>query len=223
MKNLKIIYINLKQNKERRDHMERMLSSLPSITFERFDAIQPSVDSLKNGEYKVFYDKSGETRKRHLNSTQYRKRGIGVFGCYLSHFKIHEMMLGSDEPYIILEDDITFSKNTFSELDDIINNKKYEDWDIIRSLWDSTDKIVKIRGVHWESTHSYKNYDVPHRIYGGSHFSLFRSAEKIFNYFQNENTMPADSMYSTNLLNVYHSKLDVTIDKRFVTNIPKGS
>ena len=53
---MKIFYINLKKRADRKDHMERMLSNL-NHDYERFDAICPTIDEIKFGIYKKFYDK----------------------------------------------------------------------------------------------------------------------------------------------------------------------
>ena len=108
---------------------------------------------------------------------------------------------------------------TLSQLNDFILNEKYKDWDIIRSLWGSTNKINKIHTVHYES--KFSNQNPTSNLFGGAHFGVFRNAKKIVNYMSSENLIAIDAVYSTSLLNVYHSKFDVNLRKSLGTDIPK--
>lgn len=214
---MKVFYINLKKRKDRRDHMERMLSNL-NLDYERFEAICPTIGEIKLGMYKKFYEKSCSRFKKYVNNEVTHPRAIGVFGCYLSHLNIHESQLENNNPYMILEDDVKITAKTLSQLNDFISNEKYKDWDIIRSLWESTNEIEKIRTVNPES--KFSNQYPTKGLWGGSHFSVFRNAKKIVNYMSSENLIALDSVYSTSLLNVYHSKFDVKLPD-FETDIPK--
>ena len=214
---MKVFYMNLKKRKDRRDHMEGMLSEL-NLDYERFESICPTIEEIKFGKFKKFYEKASSRFKGYVNTKQTHSRAIGVFGVYISSLRIHESQLENSEPYMILEDDVKITAKTLSQLNDFISNKKYKDWDIIRSLWKSTNKIKKIRTVHIES--KFSNQYPTKDLFGGAHFSVFRNAKKILNYMSSENLIALDSVYSTSLLNVYHSKFDVKLPG-FGTDIPK--
>ena len=216
---MKVFYINLEKCKDRKVHMEEMLSKL-NLDYERFDAICPTINEIKFGKYKKFYERAVPRFKKYVKLERFHPRATGVFGCYLSHLSIHESQLSNPEPYIILEDDIKLTKKTFSLYNDFISNKAYKDWDIIRSIWGPNQEVVKIKGVHRDSKFSEKHET--HDLYGGAHFGVFRNAKKIVNYLSSENVTEIDALYSTSLLNVYHSKFDVhTMPDVFETDIPK--
>lgn len=215
---MKVFYINLEKRKDRKGHMEKMLSEL-NLDFERFEAICPSIDDIKFGKYVKFYEKACARFKRYADTDQTHPRAIGVFGVYISSLNIHESQLGNSEPYIILEDDVEITTKTISQLDRFLSDTKYKDWDIIRSMWESDSNIIKkIEGVHRESKFS-EQYDT-HGLFGGAHFSVFKNARKVVDYMSSENLIALDAVYSTNLLNVYHSKFDVKI-RPLGTDIPK--
>lgn len=216
---MKTFYINLEHRRDRRDHMEAMLSSF-NINYERFNAIQPTINDIKNGEHRHLYEKAIPRVKKYINTQQMNPRGIGIFGVFLSHLKIHQNQVGNLEPYMILEDDVIFTHDTLTKLDEIMTCKKYTDWDIIRSMWMSSNLCEKIEGVHRRSAFAKDNK--VHTLYGGAHFSIFKNASKVVNYILQENFMPIDCIYSTNILNVYHRKMNVYTDfAKFGTDIPK--
>lgn len=216
---MKVFYINLEKSKDRKAHMEKMLSEL-NLDYERFEAICPTIKEIKFGKFKKFYERAVQNLKKYVKLERFHSKAIGAFGCYLSHLSIHESQLSNPEPYIILEDDIKLTKETFSLYKDFISNKVYKDWDIIRSIWYSNKEVVKIKGVHRNSKFSEKHET--HNLYGGSHFCVFRNAKKIVNYLSSENVTEIDALYSTSLLNVYHSKFDVrTMSDAFETTIAK--
>lgn len=215
---MKVFYINLEKRKDKKDHMEAMLSNL-NLDYERFDAVCPTINEIKFGKFKHFYEKAVPVVKRRFNTEKNHSSVVGIFGCYISHYQIHSNQVNNTEPYIILEDDVKITEKTLSQLNDFILNEKYKDWDIIRNMWTSTDEIKKIHTVHKLS--KFSNHHPTSTIYGGSHFCVFRNAKKNINYMSSENLMGVDAVYSTSLLNVYHSKFDVELMSSFGTDIPK--
>ena len=196
--------------------MKDMLSSL-NVDYERFDAIRPVIDDIKFGKYKKLYERATPRLQKYADTESMHLRAVGIFGCYLSHLKVHESQIGNLEPYIILEDDILVTKETFQKLNEII--PKLESWDILRSIWESRCSISKIQGVHHESI--YSKMDRPtHKLDGGTHFSVFRNAQNILDYLYEENVFNIDGVYSTCKLNVYHQKLSVGLCP-LGTDIPK--
>tara|TARA_B100001093_G_scaffold232589_1_gene222992 strand:- start:669 stop:1343 length:675 start_codon:yes stop_codon:yes gene_type:complete len=214
--NMKIFYINLKKRTDRKEHMEKMLSNL-NLDYDRFEAICPTIDEIKFGIYKKFYDKACLEFKKYVNNKVTHPRATGVFGCYLSHLNIHESQLENSNPYIILEDDVEFTTDTLVQLEQIIS--KYKDWDIVRGgVGRRRDGLKQFNGVHHDSIFS-KSYRT-HARHGGSHFCIFRKAKKIVDYMYSENVFAIDKLYSTCVLNVYYHRIGVTVGG-FGTDIPK--
>ena len=114
---MKIFYINLQERTDRKEYMEKMLTDL-NLEYERFDAVRVSPEIIKS-KYKSFYDNCVPRFKKYINSKDEGviKRGIGAFGCYMSHIKIHQLMeKENSSPYIILEDDVIITQSTLDEL-----------------------------------------------------------------------------------------------------------
>ena len=209
---MQCFYINLENDIERKNHMETLLTSI-NLNYERFNAIKPNIEEIKSGKYKLFYEKASSRIKSFADKNETKKRFIGIFGCYLSHFIIHKKMIGNKEPYMIIEDDIKMTKKTLFQLNKFIKDDKFSDWDIIRSTWNCKNIISKIKGVHKES--KFSENTSTHNYFGGSHFGVFKNAEKISNYLVLENLMSIDSAYSTSKLNVYIKKLDVSMRYKY--------
>lgn len=213
---MKIFYINLDERKDRRDYINHHLTHIPAPPEEqpwpitRFSAVKPTYESLLRGEYRIFYDRSHTWLKTFLHSREEGevRRAIGTFGCYISHYKIHRIMENLPEPYIILEDDVNMKQTSMQEVHKFINSVEYGDWDMIRSLWDSKDGTVnKIKGVHQLSLYSRNR--ATHKISGGTHFTVFRDAHKILKFLDEELVFDVDSVYSTDLINVYHTRFKI--------------
>jgi len=216
---MKIFYINLQERTDRKEYMEKMLTDL-NLEYERFDAVRVSPEVIKS-KYKTFYDNCVPRFKKYINSKDKDviKRGIGAFGCYMSHIKIHQIMEEqNDSPYIILEDDVIITQSTLDELYIVMKELK-DDWDMIRSTWYSTSKLNKMKGVNFESKFA-KNSSYVHHGYGGTHFTVFNDAKTIMNYLLDEHLFSIDAVYCTDRLNVYQKKLDVNI-YTFKSDIPK--
>ena len=196
-----------------------MLSELNQCC-ERFEAIQPTINEIKHGLYKQYYQKACDRFKSYVDNQNTHRRAIGVFGAYLSHLEIHRSQINNPKPYMILEDDAKIEAETFTELREMIENSYFEDWDIIRSTWNARQKVFKFRRVHRES--KFRRAFGNHNYFGGAHFSVFKDAKKIVNYLEEENMMAIDSAYSTCKLNVYCKKLGVeALEEEFGTDIPK--
>ena len=57
LKDTLFVYINLDHSEGRMQHMESMLSPM-NLNYVRFSAIKPTRESLIEGEFKSFYDRS---------------------------------------------------------------------------------------------------------------------------------------------------------------------
>jgi GR25 family glycosyltransferase involved in LPS biosynthesis len=228
-----IYYINLKKRKNRSLFMENQLSEL-NFPYSRFDAIRPTLKS-SSGQYFDFYKRNlfNEAKLALGESSCPSKYKMGTLGCYLSHYKLLKSL--SSQPnknILILEDDCYLNNGkSLDELkDSFSNNLIPDDWDIIRSMWSSTDEIKKINFCH-PMSFSFSNnqstnilYDVNqkyinspnrnpviHSLYGGTHFQLIKSNSipKILDYLDSECLLPIDALYTTTKLNVYHSKFNI--------------
>lgn len=197
----KIIYINLKHRADRRDFMERQLSKL-GIPYERFDAIKVTSESLTQpgGEHYKYIDRA-------------RFRGIdpGRVGVWLSFYFIHKRALKESwGNYLILEDDCELKGGWLEMLNEYVNEKKIpDDWDMIRSCWESHEtKVEKFKSGHRLGKFADEN---SHNISGGAHFTFCRgdSCQKIIDLMDADHIMAQDAVYSTHMINVYHSKFKV--------------
>lgn len=104
-----VFFINLDDNTERKENIEKQLNNLQFENIHRVSAIDTRSDNdiikytdiIKPESYQTLLDniKTG-TRKKHRELTR------GAIGCYLSHLKIYNMIIEQNIPYaIICEDD----------------------------------------------------------------------------------------------------------------------
>tara|TARA_E500000178_G_C16938175_1_gene715019 strand:- start:674 stop:1378 length:705 start_codon:yes stop_codon:yes gene_type:complete len=230
------VYINLEERKEKNQHMHNMLESL-NVKFSRFDAIKPTLDQV--GKINKLSDKLNNF----FECSKQIPRGIGVVGCYLSHIQVLFDYKDIDSEYLcILEDDVQFDSNTLkyvkNTIDFLKNNKK--EWDILRSIWDriplefkGLDKINMEKNVLYKFNSPnylsiYNREGDNNGISGGCHFYIInkKNIKKIINFIDCEEVYNIDSVYSTNMLNVYailnkDANIDIPMKYRKQTNIPK--
>ena len=257
----KIIYINLEEREDRKLYIEKMLDGL-DLEYQRFAAIRPSLDDLipKNGKYHEFYKKNSTRVARHAASdffeeerveyaaADYKKYLLGTFGCYISHYRIHEMALHNNwGNYLVLEDDAKIHPSSLSMLQKKIEQGDFgDDWDIIRSTWLSTNEHIKKYNYSHPASKSHTNNcnknikdkmlfiqnhyapqivkDIPafqSSIYGGTHFQLIKgfSSDKILRYLDSEAVIPIDALYSTHKLESYEYRSKVLRERAFDSDI----
>jgi GR25 family glycosyltransferase involved in LPS biosynthesis len=210
----KVIYINLDERVDKKIFMETQLSNL-GISFERFSAIKPTKDSLKGGKYSCFFKRATDRLRKYVNGSN-EKRGISVFGCYLSHYFIHKQAKKDNwGNYLILEDDCVLNKGWDLQIQRIVCKNK--EWDIIRSVWPWVNwsyrhTETKFESVNFQSRYSSKNIN---KFEGGTHFQLCngKSASKILDYLDEEYLYNIDSVYSTCKINVLHQRMNVKSKK----------
>lgn len=207
---MKFFYINLEYRRDRREHMETMLTTL-GVDYERFNAVQPTFDDIKHGKYKHLYAKFIPRFKNYIDTQTMTRLATGILGVWLSQLNIHQSQVDNSEPYAILEDDVVITQGTLVQLNKMLSWKKIADWDIIRSMWHSSDACEKIIDVHDNSIFKKSR---SHTISGGAHFSIFKDASKIANYMLHDHIMSPDCVYSTDILNVYHKRMDVSINNK---------
>ena len=257
----KIIYINLEERVDRKLFIEKMLDGL-DLKYERFAAIKPSLDELlpESGKYHKFYEKNLIQQARYaacdflkeerteFSAKDYKKYLLGTFGCYLSHYRIHEMALHNNwGNYLILEDDVKIHPLSLSMLQEKIGQGDFgNNWDIIRSTWLSTNEYIKKFNYSHPVSKSYSNScdknirdkmlfiqnhympqiikeisAVQSSIYGGTHFQLIKgsSSSKILHYLDNEVIIPIDALYSTHELESYEYRSKVLRERAFNSDI----
>ena len=210
----KIVYINLDKRVRKKNYMERMLPRL-DIPFERFPAIQPSELSLvgQAGEYCSFFEKASPRVSSYIVGPQKSVgRGRGVFGCYLSHYKVLEDNLDNASMLLILEDDAIVKPEDIAFAEGYISNRPDKDWDIIRSLKrEHTRKKIKFKNRLYKfNCPNRQSVFVSkgkrrNRIHGGTHFCLINKSKtrKILEYLKEERVYNIDSIYSTDRINSY--------------------
>lgn len=208
---MKFFYINLESRRDRREHMETMLTTL-GVDYERFNAIQPTFDDIKYGKYKHLYTKFIPRFKNYIDTQTMTRLATGILGVWLSQLNIHQSQAGNSEPYVILEDDVVFTQKTLVQLNKMLSWKKIADWDIIRSTWHSGNVCEKMVGVNHDSI--FASFREKHFIAGGAHFCVFKDASKIAKYMLHDHIMSPDCVYSTDILNVYHKHMDVSINNK---------
>ena len=206
MKIAKIYYINLDKRKDRREFMEKRLSTI-DIPYERFSAISPTTEDL-TGKYKKFYDRMDSW----INSEDHSHRKLlGTLGAYLSHYFIHKKALESSHGnYSILEDDWTIN----SEAIDMVTKSFSQglvgaDWDVFGSFWSShRNMVIKHRGTIFTSRFYSER---PCRPLGGAHFMLInkKSTSKIINFLDCENVLNIDAVFHNDIFNIYHQNLPI--------------
>jgi GR25 family glycosyltransferase involved in LPS biosynthesis len=211
----KIVYINLDKRKKRKVSMESQLGAL-DIPYERFAAIAPTDDSLldEDGEYRSFYERTSPRIQSYFNSSTTtkgsRKRGRGIFGCYLSHKKILENNISNDGVLLILEDDAFIGQKTIEHLESLMSGSfSDKDWDIIRLTQNNSDHFGRHRG-------NVKKFKLANRQSrfkkgkgtteaGGTHICVINKHKtgKILDYLNREAVFNIDSVYCTYYINSY--------------------
>lgn len=118
MLGIPVYLINLDTDVERLEFVDAQLRDL-KMDYERFPAVRGS--DLPEWLVPYFYGKNGD-----LASHLYP----GEIGCYASHLDLMRKVAGSDQPALILEDDIRLAPETPAIIRDILSRNF--DWDIIR-------------------------------------------------------------------------------------------
>jgi GR25 family glycosyltransferase involved in LPS biosynthesis len=165
----RIIYINLDRRPDRNENVINELSKIdykgPVVRFKAVDAKELNFKSLAKN---LFTDESIKTALDD-NKGLYTLMTKGGIGCALSHGYIYANILaGSDEYVLILEDDIWFDDNFDKILKDTLKNINY-DYDV---LW---------LGYHTKINKKLlNNVDVPLKLWGLFGYIINKKAAKKF-------------------------------------------
>ena len=206
IKKYHFIYLNLKERTDRRDHMEKLLSSF-NLKYTRFEAIRPTKQSVIDGDYKFIFDKLGPGRKSILLENKKRSQDIlGEIGCYLSHYFVLKANANSD-PFVIIEDDVRISDCFFKRLNKRINNTKLN-FDIARTndfsflfreknISDFPECLIN----HNNKAVSFKKecyHHGGHMCLGGTAFNIINSPKNVLKLYESTPFNPTDLILATN-------------------------
>jgi glycosyl transferase, family 25 len=162
---MKTYVINLKKDEEK---LKRCMDSLKTIDIqpERFDAVY---GKELDPEYfnKVVHPRVKYTIKNGRNIDS-EIGSMGAIGCSLSHISLWEKIsaseAGSEDSFLILEDDVRPNQNTKEKMDEILKNLP-KNWDIVflgymfPMLYENNDEkagenLYKIKSILF-GTHAY--------------------------------------------------------------------
>lgn len=232
-----IYYINLDQDFEKSYNTKIQLSTI-DIPHERFPAVKPTLRDIQpDGQYYSFFKRNKFLEARSYFEEKFdwmdqEKYQLGTLGCYLSHYtllqKIHKDHWELDH-VLIVEDDVKINDGNIPLIEESIAEAP-KDWDIIRSMWSSTNHLAPINYCHPLSSYYQPEmskrflprimtikYDcgkccpVMNAFYGGTHFQIIKvkSIPKILEYLDSDILLPIDGMYTTHIINVYQKKMGI--------------
>ena len=116
---MKTVVINLESRKDRLEAFKK--NNLKYISYERFEAV--------NGydiDYKKLTEDGYDTDHNWIDPILETPITKGEVGCFLSHYKLWQRCIESNEPYLILEDDAIISdKFSYDELYRLIRVEEY--------------------------------------------------------------------------------------------------
>ena len=225
---IKFVYINLDERKDKKEYMENMLSSM-NLNYDRFTATKPTIDSIQN-QHKSYYDRSVNWIKNHSKSNDPKKAmpALSTLGCYISHHKLLKKY--SNCKYLIsLEDDCFLNQSLLEEFLGIINdNKKLNDANIIRPNMKWLRKYPSEEFV--DEQKDYAKFTKCHQIassdsdshlfYGASNFVFYNNVQTVLSYMNDSIVCNVDAIWSTNIVSSY--MLNVKIHQRrdlFISDI----
>ena len=106
--NIPMYYINLDRRSSRKEEFEKQID-IQDIKVERFAA----------------YDGTDDKESRNENIMR------GQFGCWMSHSELWKKVVTTNKTSIIFEDDIEFCDNFKNKLNEVFNEGKYLEYDIL--------------------------------------------------------------------------------------------
>jgi collagen beta-1,O-galactosyltransferase len=116
---IKTIIINLKNQKKRKEDMEKKIKQTSLTDYFFFEAIDGRTD-LHKFDFKIMKDWKDPIHQRPIN--------IGEIGCSLSHYFLWNYIFKNKlEKVLILEDDVIFLDNFDEVLSKILNADLYYD------------------------------------------------------------------------------------------------
>ena len=126
LQSLKVYVINLDRRPDRWEMAQKTLRQAGFMDIERVSAIDGKL--IDSNQLKHLVDPSvisslGKVRKNHEDLGS-----VGAIGCYLSHYKVWNQIIESNQPAIIVEDDLVCHPllNEFSLAKDISPLKNFD-------------------------------------------------------------------------------------------------
>jgi GR25 family glycosyltransferase involved in LPS biosynthesis len=172
-----IYFINLDRSEKRRNNVIRQLKEqgLAGIRFSAVDGSKIHLDDPKYAPHlshiKWWYEKD--------------KKRMGHFGVFLSHMKIFETFLKSDNDYcLIFEDDVEFLTKSFKL--DVMDHMRHvpEDWDIVLFGYHINDNDTRVKkgNVNSRLIHNILNITYFTGLHG--YMITKKSAQILFTYLK---------------------------------------
>ena len=167
-------------------------------------------ESLIEGEYNSFYDRSVLWLKLYLDSNypKQNKLSLGTFGCYLSHYFALKKYSSMYSSIVILEDDVQFNIQCLKNFFMILNKVKSNDVDICRPLRGikMTDFFINeflpsIYEFNCPYKHSLFVENTYHEKFGATHFVYYHNIKCVIDFLDSERVFNIDAIYSTNYIN----------------------
>ena len=208
IKNTLFVYINLDDRIDKREYMENQLSSM-NLNYVRFSAIQPTRESLIEGEYKSFYDRSVFWMKKNLDVKDKQKLAIGTYGCYLSHYFALKQYSSKYSSVVILEDDVMFNIQNLKKFFRMTSDFNLNDLELCRPRYGQILKelnSVGSLGFSFNSVHRNSKYADDsncHRMFYATHFVYYHNINKVLDYLDDENVFNIDAIYCSNYINSF--------------------
>ncbi|PDW74860.1 glycosyltransferase family 25 protein [Helicobacter pylori] len=121
-----VYIISLKESQRRLDTEKLVLESNEKFkgrcVFQIFDAISPKHEDFEKFVQEL-YDSSSLLKSDWFHSDYcYQELLPQEFGCYLSHYLLWKECVKTNQPVVILEDDVTLESNFMQALEDCLKN-----------------------------------------------------------------------------------------------------
>lgn len=186
MKEIKIFIINLKQDTQKRMHMQKLCKQY-ALKVEFIDAIYGK-DLSKDEIVKVYDDKKA---KKTLN----RSLSFGEIGCALSHKYIYKKMIDENiKNAIIFEDDIQFDESFITFLSQL--NYLPENWELVLLCYYRNAFYKKnycLRNDKRISTSCYKTVRFPELMHSTAAYIInLNGAKKLYDELEQGIYKPID-------------------------------
>ncbi len=123
---IQVYIISLKENQRRLDTEKLVLESNEKFkgrcVFQIFDAISPKHENFEKFVQEL-YDAQSMLKSDWFHSDYcYQELLPREFGCYLSHYLLWKECVKTNQPVVILEDDVALESNFMQALEDCLNS-----------------------------------------------------------------------------------------------------
>ena len=173
---MKHYYINLESREDRKNNMEKLFADLEIENYERINAVEGNLV-----DYQKVIDNKMKVCERWLDPLEDRPLTPGEVGCTLSHITAWSKIVTSNEPAIILEDDLYHSSDKYN-ITQI--SEKLDEFDLVYLSKFNMDKNAK----------GFDDlFEIPGYCYWTAGYALsVKGAAKLLNNVAVQNIIPAD-------------------------------